>query len=123
MSIKEQVVLPDEVIIADDGSKEETSSLVKEFSIVATKGRFSPIDLDLSGTFVGGGELSALLPASLVSFDPAELDEAVATDPRMLFLDQVQQSSERRIEQTFPAEESILPGVRPKMASTMSRIH
>ena len=32
MSIKEQVILPDEVIIADDGSTEETSKLIKEFS-------------------------------------------------------------------------------------------
>ncbi|MGZ8538331.1 MAG: glycosyltransferase, partial [Flavisolibacter sp.] len=32
MSVKEQVVLPDEVIIADDGSTEATSNLIKEFS-------------------------------------------------------------------------------------------
>jgi glycosyltransferase involved in cell wall biosynthesis len=33
LSIKNQSVLPDEVIIADDGSKEETTKLIQKFQV------------------------------------------------------------------------------------------
>jgi len=88
-------------------------SLVIEYSIVAAEGHSSAPELELTGTLVRLGELCTLLPvnlesiiklntessehlpdtadlreqASLVSISPGILDEAMASDPAMLFLD------------------------------------